>query len=172
MTDLPNDAETIAALFGEQMIALSRHLDELQEHSPERYRPVISHLGLDSGTAETIAAVMRPFRTLLIDPARLERIGWPCLRLISPLVDAGNWRDLVAAAETHSANRLLLLIAQGVVGSGRRSVLLTFTAEQHAMFESALMAHGANRVAGALSGRERALFAVLAKATRDLKSVH
>jgi hypothetical protein len=165
MTTHPAHAETSAELLGDIMMTLSRGLNDLQEARPELWRAVISALGLHLETAEQIAAVTRPFRALPIDDATLGRIGWPRLRLISPRIDADNWRDLVQAAQTCSLEELRALVQQGATGSNHRTVLLTFTAEQHAVFESVLLDHGAERKPDGLAGREAALMAALSKAS-------
>ncbi|WP_429910800.1 hypothetical protein [Glycocaulis sp.] len=165
MTRTTPNIEGMAEFTGDVMMTLSRHLNELREEAPDCRRAVISFLGLDPETAEQIAAVTRPFRALPIDDATLGRIGWARLRLISPRVDAENWRDLVKVAQACSLEGLRALLQQGVTGRDRRTVLMTFSAEQYAVFESVLLAHGAECEAGALSGREAALLAALAKAT-------
>jgi hypothetical protein len=156
----------------QQALALARHpdrhflplgklMDKLKTQNADVFRVWLAEAGLSRRKAYYLIRIARYFDGYP-DQARLERIGWSKLLLLTSLENESALEGLLHLAETETARNLSRTL-RGLEDQGRtRCVLFYFTKAEYAAVEKALIAHGAGKVGKALLEKEKALLNLVA----------
>ena len=140
----------------------ARTLDAIHPLKPDAFTMAAKAAGIGLRKAYGLVQIHRRFGSKAAWQARLEKIGWTRL-YIAARADPEKWstKQLLDLAEAHTAHDLEVILKGDTPPQNARVVVLRFTPEQYAVFENAVLAHGAEAVGKGLKGRERALIKAL-----------
>lgn len=151
----------MAARRGLDFFELADALAAAKETHPEAFEGIISRAEISRRRAFYLLEVREQFRPYMRSAARLRAIGWTKLKVLAPAINAENADDLLAMAETMSAQQLGGVLRGADVSSKARCVLLYLTPEQHDLYEQAILDHGGKRRGRQLIDQERALMTII-----------
>ncbi|SDA34244.1 hypothetical protein SAMN02799622_05740 [Methylobacterium sp. UNC378MF] len=151
----------MAARRGPDFFELAGALAIAKETHSKAFEDIISQAKISRRRAFYLLEVRERFQPYMRDAARLRAIGWTKLKVLAPVINTENADDLLATAETASAQKLSQILRGAVVSSKSRCVLLYLTPEQHDLYERMILAHGGKRRGRQLIDQERALMAII-----------
>lgn len=158
------NAEWATTWLGDGFPLLASKLREIHDNNPELFLSAAQHIGISRRMAYDLIAIDKAFQDLKVDVGRVADIGWSKARLLSKHITKKNCNALLGLAETTTVRELSLILKKQVLVPGTRTVLMYLTPEQHAVFEKALLAHGAIKVGKGLIDKEEALIRALSSA--------
>lgn len=139
----------------------------LQDTEPSRIGEIAKLIGVSKRRCLYFAKVDRIFRGLGLDESRLERLGWTKLVVLVDHIDSANCEALLEMAEFCSVRQLKVLLRNELPVVGERCVVFYLPPAQHAVFEAAMLAHGAVKVGRGLINKETALIQLIKAAAQS-----
>ncbi|MCF1709452.1 hypothetical protein L0V05_11545 [Tabrizicola sp. J26] len=139
----------IADLMGIDFYRLARRLRELQDGDKDRkegeklFLRVVDHLQIGRRKGYQLSRLARIFDAYSVDEARLNRIGWTKLGLVSRYVSDDNFEELLGWAESNTAHDLELKLRGREPISDDRIFVTYLHVDDFLRLRKALLAHGA-----------------------------
>jgi hypothetical protein len=146
-------------------LELAHVLRRLKESDRGAFKMVVHNSGMSLRKAYYLTSISEKFEEKGVSDARLSRLGWTKLEIIRRHITKPNASKLIALAEKHKAKDLEAAILSNGSANRTQSVLLFFTRNQHRRFTNAILQFGATRSGRGLIGKEKALVAIIQKAT-------
>lgn len=162
--DVASQVETIskmAARRGPDFFELADALATARETHPESFEGIVRQAKISRRRAFYLLDIREQFRPYMQSAARLRAIGWTKLKVLAPTINTENADDLLAMAETMSAQKLDQALRGADVSHKPRCVLLYLTPDQHDLYERVILAHGGKRRGRQLIDQEQALMSIL-----------
>ena len=157
---LYQDALVLARNPDRHFLPLGTMLVELKTSDPEAFRTWLEEAWISRRKAYYLIRIAQHFAGYP-DKARLERIGWTKLLLLTAVEEAETLEGLMHLAETETVRNLSRAL-RGLEDQGRtRCMLLYFTKAEYARLEKALIAFGAGKAGKALLEKEKALLKII-----------
>lgn len=156
-------AEIAADLKQRRFLRAAKFFRTLQDTEPSEVGEVAQLIVVSRRQAFYLAKVHRVFSELGVSSERLEAIGWTKLKILARRINASNCELLLDMAETCTARQIKFFVRDKLPVPGERCVTLYFTPNQHAVFETAVLAHGGAKSGKGLMGKEAALIKALEK---------
>ena len=152
----------------ENRIDLALALAKLEEAKPGTLAALGNARPSERRTLYYLLDVGRWLTPLGQPKSRLARIGWTKLAILAEYSGPLSPHSLLAQAEKHTAAELPAILKAGLhakVPEKRRAVMLRLTNAQYAIFEAAVLAHGAVKAGKGkgLVDKEAGLIAALQK---------
>jgi hypothetical protein len=144
-------------------LPLAAVLREVRDNDPEGFVEACEKVGIKRRRGFALAKIDEVFGGRRVPEEQLARIGWSKLAQISSQVAKNPDRmfDLLGDAERLSSRELDVLLMSGEMLDRSHSVVLTFSSEDYAKFEAALIRFGAMRSGRGLAGKEKAVVAMI-----------
>jgi hypothetical protein len=154
---------TSIAKLDDDFLELASLLHKLQQTSSEDFKKLINMPQLGRRKAYYLVSIDKAFGDKQVPAERLKKIGWTRLAALAPHITDENLEDALLFAESNTVRNIEAVVHGLEPIIGGRNVLFNFTAEQFAVFSTAILAHGAMQNGEGFVGKEAALVAALIK---------
>lgn len=156
--------ESLNGQFDDNFLELARALRDLNEIDPNAFVDIVKKYKIGRRKAYYLVEIDKAFRGLKVNTTRLRNVGWTKLQLIAPHVTQSNVLEMLKLAETNKVKDLADLVNGKQPTNNDHAITLYFSAEDYAMFQDALVAHGGQRSGRGIINKEEALMDLIKKA--------
>jgi hypothetical protein len=165
--DIYGRAKELTKNVEDNFLDLARTLRQLKNRDPALFTDLWKKTNLGRRKAYYMIEIDETYGQLPIPRSRLKKLGWTKLQIIRKHVNADNWEELFANAESMATKQLEKLMKGEQPVSNAHCVLMYMTPTQYNLFEETLLENGAARSGRGLLHKEDALTRVLKKAKKS-----
>lgn len=161
--DLYAKAVSLAKDFDDNFLDLAKTLRQLLDRDPQMFQDVYTKSDIGRRKAYYLVEISRAFDQLPASRARMKKIGWTKLQVMSKYVTKDNIDEMLGLAEEHSAKELESIMRGGKPTDNAHCVLMYFSPKQYDVLERAMLKNGGTRSGRGILDKEEALIAALKK---------
>lgn len=163
MEETSNLVTKVASLSGaidENFLELAKALRELQDQDVDEFTRLVNNSPLGRRKAYYLVAIDRTFSKIPVPKARLKRIGWTKLNVLTKSINKSNYAELLKAAETYTAKELEKYLAGEKPATDKKAFLAYLTPEAYETLTEAFHRVGGRRYQRGWSNKGAALTAL------------
>lgn len=166
--DLASKVENMSKAIDENFLELAKSLRELQDQDADEFTRVVGNSQLGKRKAYYLVSIDRTFSKIPVPKARLKKIGWTKLNVLTRAINKSNYAELLKAAESMTAKELDAHLSGRPVPTEKKKAFLAYLSpEDYEHLAKAFARVGGVRYQRGWSNKGAAL-AALAKTVADL----
>ena len=148
----------------ENFLEIGAILRKLNEKDGELFQKYLEKAGIKRRKAYYLIEIDKALEGRKLPKARLKKLGWSKVLILSQHLDKFNGPDLLDQAEKYNNQELRAFLSGDKPQNHAHCVLMYFSPKDYKLFGQAVQKHGAKRSGRGFSDKEKALVKILKKA--------